>query len=223
MPTIRNASQAGNAPPQMCLGRSTHLPFFLLRDLTLEPGDDPAPPANHKLDIYGALFDATHRAALVAGDVELPDLVQIPSSGHLLELSILWYSDGTDPSIDVAPEVRVWGIQKPPRSGPENQANPNTIFTGKAGAPSSDPLDKGWIVPLMTTASPSSALVTLSNVNAFLREDGDGRTWGITEPTHVYLAGAPAVAALLETPGTIDDDGNEGTEGAMLVARVIDA
>jgi len=191
------------------LTRSTHAPFILLPGITGTPNGLPKNP-------YLTVLDKTTYDGLAVK----PLIASIPKSGHLLELSLLWKS-GTNATTGVttAPVVRVFGVMPAPIGTPRRLANAKQIEANSWAAAPAAPFNLATFVPLMTLEATPSAAVTLPTTTAIQYQVVSGEVWGVTEPIQVYLAGADAIVATLETAAVVDGTGTT----CHLLARVIDA
>jgi hypothetical protein len=193
------------------LTRSTHAPFILL------PGiHGTAHGAAAAKNPYLTVLNKTTYDALTVK----PLIASIPKSGHLLELSLLWKS-GTDATTGVttAPVVRVFGVMPAPIGHPRRLANAKQIESASWAATPAAPFNLATFMPLMTVASTPSAAAVLPATTAIQYQVVPGEVWGVTEPIQVYLAGADAIVATLETSAVINGTGTT----CHLLARVIDA
>jgi hypothetical protein len=192
------------------LTRSTHAPFILLPGIT---GSANAQPRNP----YLTVLDQTTYDALTVK----PLIASIPKSGHLLELSLLWKSDkNATTGVTTAPVVRVFGVMPAPIGHPRRLGNAKQIESASWAATPAAPFNLATFVPLMTQeATPSSAAI-LPTTTAIQYQVTSGEVWGVTEPILLYLAGADAIVATLETAAVVDQT---SASTCHLLARVIDA
>ncbi len=212
----RNASGASTSMGSLIsFGRTNHSGFLLHRNLL-------ATANSLYLDPYSLLFDDTRRATATGASEALPLLVNLPPTGLLLELSVLWSSTDASDALSTPPEVRVFGQVGLGGRGPASLANP-----GWASGPNftlAAPWDeKGLWNPLVTTGSSPAAQITFSGADAWNYAEDTSVYWHRTAPVHVYLAGAQHVTALLETAAAITGGAGTPTRQAFLLARVIDA
>lgn len=207
---IDSSASGVNTGAPVALTRSAHPPFILLAGITGTPHTD-------FLDPIKTVLDRTTYDALAVK----PQIVSLPRSGMLLELSLLWKSDkNATTGITTAPVVHLFGVMEPPINHPRRLANAKQIEANSWAAAPAPPFDKATFIPLMSVAATPASAITLPSTTAFRHQVVSGEVWGKTEPVSVYLGGCDAVVALLETAAILDVT-SAGT--VHLEARVIDA
>lgn len=199
-----------NTGAPVSLTRSAHPPFILLAGITGTAHAD-------FLDPIKTVLDKTTYDALAVK----PQIISVPRSGMLLEISTLWKSDkNATTGLTTAPVVHLFGVMEPPINHPRRLGNAKQIEANSWFAAPAAPFDKATFIPLMSVEATPTSAITLPTTTALKHQVVSGEVWGKTEPLSVYLGGVDAIVALLETSAILDVT-SAGT--VHLEARVIDA
>ncbi len=188
--------------------RTVHTPFPLVQNALATAN------SSGRRDPYSLLYDATRRAA------DVPYEFELPRSGLLMELNVLWSSTDAADALTTDPEIRVFGSAPIDEKGPRSFAQPTRLLD--PGAALAAPFDREYWFPLQTVSSSPATLVTFTTADAWDYVTGGTPVyWHMTAPVQVHLAGAYSVCATLVTAAAIT--GGAGTRACYVMGRVIDA